>query len=247
VRQVLEHLRVMKVVTLNMMLELHRPSEIRLERSEVPGLRIVRASAEHGDQYRALYHQAGKGHLWFLRRRWRSVDFANRITAENVDVHLAFLEDEPAGFVELEFKPDHNVQVVFLGVAPRLRGKGVGKSLLNAAVAAAWEREAVRIWLYTRTYDGEHALVNYKKRGFSVFKVRPSIIGIPRDQEAEARKIIERAKARGVYPGLLRRLEGHLRESLPGRAARWTVYGIRVCLRRLKRCLRGRTCNAASR
>ena len=50
-------------------------------------------------------------------------------------------------------------------------GAGLGKHLLSYGVARAWEMDAKRVWLHTCNLDGPHALANYQKRGFRIFKV----------------------------------------------------------------------------
>ena len=56
-------------------------------------------------------------------------------------------------------------------VEPRYMGRGLGKHLLSYGISRAWEMDADRVWLHTCNLDGPHALANYQKRGFKVFKV----------------------------------------------------------------------------
>jgi GNAT superfamily N-acetyltransferase len=50
-------------------------------------------------------------------------------------------------------------------------GKGLGSAMLSFAVAQAWSRtNTTRVWLHTCTEDHPHALANYQKRGFRLFK-----------------------------------------------------------------------------
>lgn len=211
-------------------------SQAQLSFPDIEGLRIVCAQPEDAEVYRSLYHDVGKGHLWGARRRWLTHDFANRIAGDRVHVWLAKMNDAPVGFVELcEQTKEHTVQIVFLGVSPRFQGRGIGKYLLSYAINEAWELNPESVRLLTRSYDGEHALRNYLKRGFTISKVRSEVVGFPKSMKPEIEKIIRKAKERGVYPGILRRIEAHLRESPPGVAARWAVFYVRSWLKRLNK------------
>ena len=60
-----------------------------------------------------------------------------------------------------------------LGLLPPFIGCGLGGPLLSAAVYNAWATPGARhIGVHTCTQDHEHALDNYKRRGFQVFKIQ---------------------------------------------------------------------------
>ena len=71
---------------------------------------------------------------------------------------------------------------------PEFIGQGLGKYLLSQAIAKAWELQPQRIWLHTCSLDHPHALGNYLKRGFQIFKedsfldrrrdLTPKVIGL---------------------------------------------------------------------
>jgi GNAT superfamily N-acetyltransferase len=50
-------------------------------------------------------------------------------------------------------------------------GKGIGGGMLSLAVREAWKIKGTqRVWLHTCSEDHPHALANYQKRGFRLFK-----------------------------------------------------------------------------
>jgi ribosomal protein S18 acetylase RimI-like enzyme len=55
-------------------------------------------------------------------------------------------------------------------VLDQFQGRGLGKHLLSHGIEHAWQMGAERVWLHTCNLDGEHALENYTKRGFHVFR-----------------------------------------------------------------------------
>ena len=95
--------------------------------------------------------------------------------------------------------------------------------------------DPAKIWVCTRTCDGEYAQQNYENRGFKVRKRRPEVISVPNGKASAAIAFVQSAKERGIHPGALIRVLAFFRDSLPGRCARRTVYGIRLLFGRLQR------------
>ena len=48
---------------------------------------------------------------------------------------------------------------------------GLGKHLLSYGIERAWEADIERLWLHTCNLDSPHALDNYLKRGFHIYKM----------------------------------------------------------------------------
>jgi len=113
-------------------------------------------------------------------------DFTPGVAALTETVHRLIAEDEitvllagegPDGLAELRFRPS-----VFAGsteayleelyVVPDLRGRGIGRALLDAAIAAARERGATHIDL-TTSEDDTAARGLYESAGFTNREGRP--------------------------------------------------------------------------
>ncbi len=77
--------------------------------------------------------------------------------------------DEPIGVLELAVRAGE-VEIVAFGLVPEHIGQGLGGWALTLATRAAWHVAAVvdRVWLYTSELDHDHALPNYRRRGFTV-------------------------------------------------------------------------------
>ena len=78
------------------------------------------------------------------------------------------MDGTPAGYFEIEKRPEGDVEIKNFGLLPAFIGQGLGGRLLT--VERAWAWGATRVWLHTCTHDHPHALHNYVARGFRVCK-----------------------------------------------------------------------------
>lgn len=88
---------------------------------------------------------------------------------------LIYVNDDVAGFLELQAHEHHEVEIMVFGLVPEFIGKGYGAAALSEAVRIAWRTAPLdskvprRIWLHTSTRDHPAALPNYEARGFRCF------------------------------------------------------------------------------
>jgi ribosomal protein S18 acetylase RimI-like enzyme len=90
---------------------------------------------------------------------------------ESGDVTVLFAGDGPGGFAQLRFRPSLytgalDAYLEELYVAPALRGQGLGRALLEAALEHARERGARHIDLNT-SEDDVAARALYERMGFT--------------------------------------------------------------------------------
>jgi GNAT superfamily N-acetyltransferase len=93
---------------------------------------------------------------------------------------VAYDRGTPAGYVELEAQDEGVVEIVYFGLVAAFRGRRIGGHLLAYGTARAWDladrwpRRAPtkRVWLHTCSKDGEHAMANYRRRGFKLFDTK---------------------------------------------------------------------------
>lgn len=138
-----------------------RAADIEIARLDIPDLGF----------YKFLYTAVGEEWAW--RDRLLISDSALQIilASPNTHVYVMYLNGVPAGYVELYQHDDASVEIAYFGLRRNYMGRGLGKHLLSYGVDRAWDIGAERIWLHTCNLDGPHALNNYQKRGFRVFKV----------------------------------------------------------------------------
>lgn len=96
---------------------------------------------------------------------------------ENGDSSFLLAGEGPNGFAQLRFRPslisgDLDAYLEELYVAPPMRGKGLGRALLEAAMETARERGATHIDLGT-SEDDTAARGLYESAGFTNREARP--------------------------------------------------------------------------
>jgi ribosomal protein S18 acetylase RimI-like enzyme len=102
----------------------------------------------------------------------------------------AFADDGTlAGTVALEFsakpKTKHKALLIGMYVLEACRGKGLGKALLQAAVAHTERRAGVLVITLTVTDGNESAIALYTAAGFGVFGTEPMALHTPTGYRAK--------------------------------------------------------------
>lgn len=116
-----------------------------------------------------LYHLVGAPWQWRDRLPWDAAAWEAAIHAEGVEVWVARRDDEELGYVELAASGDA-MEIRYFGLVPAAMGQGLGRWLLQRAIAIAWASGPTRVIVNTCTLDGPAALPNYLARGFTVVR-----------------------------------------------------------------------------
>jgi len=94
----------------------------------------------------------------------------------------AFMGEELVGTVTLEFsakpKTRHKARVIGMFVSESQRGRGAGRALVQAALAAAASRQVLVVTL-TVTEGNTSAIALYESCGFKTFGIEPMAIATP--------------------------------------------------------------------
>ncbi len=138
-----------------------RASDIEIVTMEMPDLGF----------YKFLYQSVGEEWAWRDRLQMSNSELRKILASANTQVHVMYVSGSPAGYVELYRHEDGSVEIAYFGLRRNYMGRGLGKHLLSYGVDRAWDMGAKRVWLHTCSLDGPHALSNYQKRGFRIFKV----------------------------------------------------------------------------
>ena len=136
-------------------------SDIEIVKMEMPDLGF----------YKFLYQSVGEEWAWRDRLKMTNAELRQVLTSDDTRVHILYVSGSPGGYVELFRHGDNSVEIMYFGLRRDYMGRGLGKHLLSYGIARAWEMNASRVWLHTCNLDGPHALANYKKRGFKIYKV----------------------------------------------------------------------------
>ena len=100
--------------------------------------------------------------------------FLQRLSYENISLEhslIAFEQNRPVGFLLNAFRINRDKKIAWnggTGVAPDMRGKGVGKALVAAAIDV-YKNESVDIALLEAIQDNDSAIALYKNNGYQVF------------------------------------------------------------------------------
>lgn len=119
--------------------------------------------------YRYLYGEVGRFYHWTDRLGWSDPEIRAHLSRPELSLWVIYEAGAPAGYFELERHPDGSTEIAYFGLIQEFIGRGLGKHLLSAAVARAFDDGALRVWLHTCTLDDPAALPNYLKRGFTPF------------------------------------------------------------------------------
>ncbi|MBC2877536.1 MULTISPECIES: GNAT family N-acetyltransferase [Streptomyces] len=158
-----------------------------------PDIRFVRSEVPSPEFSRFLYTAVGGDHAWTDRLAWPYARWQEYLDRPGVETWVAYDRGTPAGYAELapgDPGPEFggagpvggaaSVEIVYFGLLPAFQGRRIGGHLLTHGVRRAWdlaERHPElpptrRVWLHTCSKDGEHAMANYERRGFTVFATK---------------------------------------------------------------------------
>lgn len=159
-------------------LEMTAPDELRAapEPPADAGITVERAEAPSPEFGRFLYTAVGSDVSWVDRLGWPPEQWRAVLGQPGHELWVAYVRGTPAGFLELGAGDpgEGSVEIVYFGLLPDFRGRGLGGHLLSYGTARGWdlaERRPEhpptrRVWLHTCSLDGPHARRNYERRGF---------------------------------------------------------------------------------
>ena len=152
-------------------LEMTSPSSFAPSFVQAADIEIVKMEMPDLGFYKFLYQSVGEEWAWRDRLVMPNAELRKVLASEKTQVHVLYVSGSPGGYVELFQHEDRSVEIMYFGLRRDYMGRGLGKHLLSYGIARAWEMDASRVWLHTCNLDGPHALANYQKRGFSIYKV----------------------------------------------------------------------------
>ncbi|MFD7709576.1 GNAT family N-acetyltransferase [Streptomyces sp. NPDC059785] len=161
-------------------LEQTSPADLRVAAAPDGDIRIVRAEVPSPEFSRFLYASVGGDIRWTDRLGWTYAEWREVLGRPGAETWVAYDRGTPAGYVELQAQDGGAVEIVYFGLLPAFRGRRIGGHLLSYGAARAWDlaerwpglAPTERVWLHTCSKDGEHAMDNYLRRGFTVFDTK---------------------------------------------------------------------------
>ncbi|QUY62495.1 hypothetical protein [Gulosibacter molinativorax] len=133
---------------------------------------------------RFLYGLVGGPWFWTDRLWWSREQWEEELAVPGTEFWIPYGGGVPLGYLQLQpivHEDGTHVEVRYFGIIESAIGDGLGGTLLEHEVRAAWalpERFAsldlppvTRVWVHTCSLDGPAALANYQARGFEVCDV----------------------------------------------------------------------------
>ena len=164
-------------------LEMTAPPEARPPATGA-GATLHRLTDPDPASYLRLFRQVGADWLWFSRLRLPEPELAAVLTAEGTEIHVARQGTRDIGLLELDFRAAPVAELAFFGLVPGMAGQGLGRWLMNRALALAWDRDRpvpiTALTLHTCTLDSAAALPFYLKSGFRAVRREVEIAPDPR-------------------------------------------------------------------
>lgn len=123
------------------------------------------------DLNRRYYSDVGAAWNWTDRLKWSASDWKVYVNRDELRTYVSSLNGEAVGYFELETQDHGNTELVYFGLLPDFIGRGLGAEMLTEAIRRAWEAPGTcRVWVHTCTDDHQHALENYRRRGFRLYR-----------------------------------------------------------------------------
>lgn len=154
-------------------LEMRSPGQLRPSAAPSTDLVLAREIVVGPELARHLYRSVGHEWTWVDRLPWDDEQWRCRLAVPEVQILVANVGGDHAGYFELESTRDGDVEIAHLGLLERFMGRGHGGHLLTMAVRQAWATPgASRVWVHTCSLDAPHAMANYLARGFTIFRTQ---------------------------------------------------------------------------
>ncbi|MGF9761407.1 GNAT family N-acetyltransferase [Microvirga sp. 0TCS3.31] len=167
-----------KIATIVTYLEMRKPPDLPAIRP--PESWTLQRIDDDRPRYRSLFRTVGEPWLWFSRAVLPDDALAAILGDPNVEAFALHDGTGDVGLLELDFRPDGEVELAFLGLVPGFIGQGAGRFLMNEAIRRAFARLMRRFFVHTCTLDSPSALPFYIRSGFTPYRRAIEVADDPR-------------------------------------------------------------------
>jgi GNAT superfamily N-acetyltransferase len=176
-------------------LEMTSPDQLKPGREPKAEALLMRVGRPCPELSRFFYRSVGGNWYWIDRIEWSYAEW--QAWAEQVETWAAYVDGTPAGYFELQTRPDGTVNIALFGLLPWAMGRGLGGWLLTRAIERAWEHRPRKVTVNTCNMDGPNALANYQARGFTITRIYTGSRDLPEEPPGPWRTSGEGRGARG--------------------------------------------------
>ena len=151
-------------------LEMNAPGDLRAKRSSLDGVTVARVPEPMPELNRFFYAAVGADYTWIDRLSWSLDEWREYLARPEIETHVLAVNGIPAGYFELQYHSNGDVEIKYFGLIGSFIGQGLGAHMLTAATEAAWAAGAKRVILDTCSLDHPKAFDHYVARGFKLYR-----------------------------------------------------------------------------
>ncbi|KMZ13627.1 acetyltransferase, GNAT family [Candidatus Burkholderia humilis] len=138
--------------------------------------RFQLARSELAEIYRDMYREVASVWNWSSAISWETAQWDSHLAAADVEGHVLFVADQPAGWFELRHDTRlGSIEIYYLALRRQFIGCGLGRLLLRHAIGCAYRRRPRRVWLKTSSDDHLSALPLYLSESFYLIDIVPKV------------------------------------------------------------------------
>jgi GNAT superfamily N-acetyltransferase len=145
------------------------------------GASLERLSGGDVERFRRLYRDVGKDWLWASHLNKSSAEMTAYLDAPARDTFAVVAGPFDAGLLQLQYEAG-TAEIVYIGLVEKAAGRGLGRWLIEQAIARAFAKPVQRLWLHTCNFDHPKALAFYQRAGFRIYATGFEIMDDPRAQ-----------------------------------------------------------------
>jgi ribosomal protein S18 acetylase RimI-like enzyme len=161
-------------------LEMTVPPAAEARRSAPVDTRLERLTGKDATRFLGLYRAVGEPWLWAAHLAKSREQIAQVLDDPSCETVAAVNGQGDIGLLQLEYDEKGNAEIVYIGVIVGAIGNGIGRWLIEEAVARAFARPVRRLWLHTCNFDHPEALRFYQAAGFKIYATGFEIMHDPR-------------------------------------------------------------------
>ena len=147
------------------------------------GVCLLEAEVPSPELNQFLFVAVGAPWRWYGRLGWTYQQWSEHLNSGHVRTFVLYQRGTPAGYFELCRHPEdgNSVELKYFGLLPSFVGQGLGRAIVQAAIAQAQRWSAGRVWLHTCSDDHPAALPTYQKAGFVLLQTVTEPSEVPLD------------------------------------------------------------------
>jgi GNAT superfamily N-acetyltransferase len=143
------------------------------------GVGLAQIPPDQPDRFRALFRAVGEPWLWASHLGKSDAEIVAMLSDPAMETLAVVRDHTDIGLIQLEHGVFEGSELVYFGLVPDEIGRGLGRRLIDEAIARAFARSQ-RLWLHTCNFDHPKALAFYRSAGFRLYATGFQVLDDPR-------------------------------------------------------------------